>query len=35
MWPRAALADAPGRRHLLDSETFRALLAQPELARAA
>jgi single-stranded-DNA-specific exonuclease len=30
-----ALADAPGRRHLLESETFRALLAQPELARAA
>jgi single-stranded-DNA-specific exonuclease len=30
-----ALADAPGRRHLLESETFRALLAQPELAQAA
>jgi single-stranded-DNA-specific exonuclease len=30
-----ALADAPGRRHLLESETFRALLAEPSLARAA
>jgi single-stranded-DNA-specific exonuclease len=30
-----ALADAPGRRHLLESETFRALLAQLELAQAA
>jgi single-stranded-DNA-specific exonuclease len=30
-----AFVDAPGRRHLLESETFRALLAQPELAKAA
>jgi single-stranded-DNA-specific exonuclease len=29
------LAEAPGRRHLLESESFRALLAQPALARAA
>jgi hypothetical protein len=30
-----ALADAPGRRHLLESETFRALLERPTLAQAA
>jgi single-stranded-DNA-specific exonuclease len=30
-----ALAEAPGRRHLLESETFRGLLAQSGLARAA
>ena len=30
-----AEADSPGRRHLLESETFRALLAEPALARAA
>jgi single-stranded-DNA-specific exonuclease len=30
-----ALAEAPGRRHVLDSETFRALLERPELAKAA
>jgi single-stranded-DNA-specific exonuclease len=29
------LAEASGRRHLLESETFRALLAEPRLARAA
>ena len=29
------LDDASGRRHLLDSETFRGLLAEPSLARAA
>jgi single-stranded-DNA-specific exonuclease len=30
-----AFAESPGRRHLLDSETFRALLARPALAEAA
>jgi single-stranded-DNA-specific exonuclease len=30
-----AFRQTPGRRHLLESETFRALLAQPSLARAA
>jgi single-stranded-DNA-specific exonuclease len=30
-----ALGDAPGRRHLLESATFRALLARRELAKAA
>jgi single-stranded-DNA-specific exonuclease len=30
-----ALAEAPGRRHLLESETFRALLVEPALPRAA
>jgi hypothetical protein len=30
-----AEAEAPGRRHLLESATFRALLAEPALARAA
>ena len=30
-----ALPDAPGKRHLLESETFRALLERPPLARAA
>jgi single-stranded-DNA-specific exonuclease len=30
-----AFRESPGRRHLLDSETFRALLARPALAEAA